>query len=64
MAHIIVFGGHGKVALQLSRILAERGDEVSSVFRNPDHSDEVAASLSGGGRPLRAESLGPIEEFR
>jgi uncharacterized protein YbjT (DUF2867 family) len=52
MAHIIVFGGHGKVALQLSRILAERGDEVSSVFRNPDHSDDVAAT---GAKPVVAD---------
>jgi uncharacterized protein YbjT (DUF2867 family) len=53
MARIVVIGGHGKVALQLARILTERGDEVSSVFRNPDHSDDVAASLSGGGgRPV------------
>ena len=52
MAHIIVFGGHGKVALQLSRILTERGDEVSSVFRNPDHSDDVAAT---GAKPVVAD---------
>jgi uncharacterized protein YbjT (DUF2867 family) len=52
MARVIVIGGHGKVALQLARILSERGDEVSSVFRNPDHSDDVAASLSGRGRPV------------
>ncbi|OBG47906.1 NAD-dependent dehydratase [Mycobacterium alsense] len=44
MAHVIVIGGHGKVALQLARILTERGDAVSSVFRNPDHSDDVAAT--------------------
>ncbi|MEB3031460.1 SDR family oxidoreductase [[Mycobacterium] nativiensis] len=44
MAHIVIFGGHGKVALQLSRILTERADEVSSVFRNPDHSEEVAVT--------------------
>jgi len=44
MAHIVVIGGHGKVALQLARILTERGDEVSSVFRNPDHSADVAAT--------------------
>jgi uncharacterized protein YbjT (DUF2867 family) len=44
MARIVVIGGHGKVALQLARILTERGDEVSSVFRNPDHSDDVAAT--------------------
>lgn len=44
MARVIVFGGHGKVALQLARILSERGDEVTSVFRNPDQSDDVAAT--------------------
>ncbi|ORA82133.1 SDR family oxidoreductase [Mycobacterium malmoense] len=55
MARIVVIGGHGKVALQLARILTERGDEVSSVFRNPDHSDDVAASLSERGRPVMAD---------
>lgn len=44
MTRIVVIGGHGKVALQLARILTDRGDEVSSVFRNPDHSDEVTAT--------------------
>ena len=44
MARIVVIGGHGKVALQLARILTDRGDRVSSVFRNPDHSDDVAAT--------------------
>lgn len=44
MARIIVIGGHGKVALQLARILTERGDEVSSVFRNPDHSGDITAT--------------------
>lgn len=52
MARIIVIGGHGKVALQLARILTERGDEVSSVFRNPEHSDDVAAT---GARPMVAD---------
>jgi uncharacterized protein YbjT (DUF2867 family) len=44
MTRFVVIGGHGKVALHLARILTERGDEVSSVFRNPDHSDDVAAT--------------------
>lgn len=44
MARIVIIGGHGKVALLLSGILAERGDQVSSVFRNPDHAEEVAAT--------------------
>ncbi|PJE25195.1 MAG: NAD-dependent dehydratase [Mycobacterium sp.] len=52
MAHIIVIGGHGKVALYLARILTGRGDQVSSVFRNPDHADEVAAT---GATPITAD---------
>jgi len=52
MARVIVIGGHGKVALHLARTLTERGDEVDSVFRNPDHSDEVAAT---GANPVVAD---------
>jgi nucleoside-diphosphate-sugar epimerase len=52
MAHIIVIGGHGKIALLLSRILADRHDQVTSVFRNSDHSDEVAAT---GATPVPAD---------
>src|SRR5262245_37255355 len=51
MTRVVVIGGHGKVALLLARILTERGDEVSSVFRNPDHSDDVAAT---GAKPVPA----------
>jgi uncharacterized protein YbjT (DUF2867 family) len=52
MARVIVVGGHGKIALQLARILSERGDEVSSVFRNPQHSDDVAGT---GAKPVVAD---------
>ncbi|SEH66620.1 Putative NADH-flavin reductase [Mycolicibacterium rutilum] len=52
MARILIIGGHGKVAMHLSRILTERGDEVTSVFRNPDHSEEVHMT---GARPLVAD---------
>lgn len=52
MARIIVFGGHGKVALQLAQNLTQRGDQVSSVFRNPDQSDDVAAT---GASPVVAD---------
>ncbi|OBI86756.1 NAD(P)H-binding protein [Mycobacterium asiaticum] len=60
MAQIIIIGGHGKVALHLARILHERGDRVSSVFRNPDHSGDVAAT---GAEPVTAdiEQLGTDE---
>lgn len=56
MARIVIFGGHGKVALQLARILTERDDQVTSVFRNPDHSDDVAAT---GAQPV----VGDIERL-
>jgi uncharacterized protein YbjT (DUF2867 family) len=52
MSRVIIIGGHGKIALQLARILSERGDEVTSVFRNPDHSDDVAAT---GANPVVAD---------
>jgi uncharacterized protein YbjT (DUF2867 family) len=52
MSRIVVIGGHGKVALHLAQILTERGDEVTSVFRNPDHADDVAAT---GARPVVAD---------
>ncbi|BBZ42795.1 SDR family oxidoreductase [Mycobacterium parmense] len=52
MARIVIIGGHGKVALQLAPILTRRGDDVSSVFRNPDHSDDVAAT---GANPVVAD---------
>ena len=52
MARVVVIGGHGKVALELARILTDRGDEVDSVFRNPEHSDDVAAT---GARPVVAD---------
>ncbi|MGH3970357.1 MAG: NAD(P)H-binding protein [Mycobacterium sp.] len=52
MARIVIVGGHGKVALRLARILSERGDEATSVFRNPAHTDDVAAT---GATPVVAD---------
>jgi uncharacterized protein YbjT (DUF2867 family) len=52
MARIVVIGGHGKVALHLARILTERGDEVTAVFRNRQHTDDVAAT---GAHPVAAD---------
>ncbi len=49
MADIIIIGGHGKIALLLAPLLTERGDAVTSVIRNPEHADDVAAT---GATPL------------
>ena len=42
MAEILIIGGHGKVALLATPVLAEQGHTVTSVIRNPDHTAEVA----------------------
>ena len=52
MSRIIVFGGHGRIALLLAPLLAERGDEVTGVIRNPDHTGDVEAA---GARALVAD---------
>lgn len=42
MTRIAIIGGHGKVALRLSTILAGEGHSVTSFIRNPDHAADVA----------------------
>lgn len=49
MERIVIIGGHGKVALHLARLLAERGDEATSVIRNPDQKSDIEQV---GGTPL------------
>lgn len=44
MTRIAIIGGHGKVALELSRILVMDGQDVTSIIRNPDHADDVAGT--------------------
>ncbi|MFL6122407.1 NAD(P)H-binding protein [Actinophytocola sp.] len=38
---VVIAGGHGKIALRLTRVLAERDDVVVGLVRNPDHVDDV-----------------------
>lgn len=52
MAKVLILGGHGKVALLLAPLLVERGDQVTSVFRNPAQEAEVAAT---GAHPVVAD---------
>lgn len=37
----VVAGGHGKIALLLERLLAERGDQAVGLIRNPAHVADV-----------------------
>ncbi|MET3901669.1 NAD(P)-binding oxidoreductase [Paenarthrobacter sp. 4246] len=41
MSRIAIIGGHGKVALHLSRILSGEGHDVTSFIRNADHVADV-----------------------
>ena len=41
MSRILIIGGHGKVARLLTPLLAARGDEVSAVIRNAEHTADV-----------------------
>ena len=44
MAAVTIIGGHGKVALRASRLLADAGHDVTSWVRNPDHVADVEAT--------------------
>ncbi|MFJ4652092.1 SDR family oxidoreductase [Nocardia sp. NPDC088792] len=46
---IAIIGGHGQIALQLTRLLSAHGDAVQAVIRNPAHAGDVEAA---GGQPV------------
>lgn len=43
MTTVAIAGGHGKIALLLGQLLAERGDTVRGLIRNPDQADDLRA---------------------
>jgi len=46
---VAIAGGHGKIGLRLTGLLAERGDRVLGLIRDPGQADDVAAA---GGEPV------------
>lgn len=40
---VVIAGGHGQIALLLSRFLVERGDVPVGIVRNPSHVDDLKA---------------------
>lgn len=46
---IVIAGGHGRIALRLERLLADRGDDVAGVIRDPAQADDVR---SAGAEPV------------
>jgi uncharacterized protein YbjT (DUF2867 family) len=45
----VIAGGHGQIALRLSRILRDRGDEPVGLIRRPEHAEDLRAA---GAEPL------------
>jgi uncharacterized protein YbjT (DUF2867 family) len=56
---IAIAGGHGQIALQLTRLLHARGDEVISLIRNPAHAGDVR---DAGGEPAVCDLEGATVE--
>jgi uncharacterized protein YbjT (DUF2867 family) len=56
---VAVAGGHGKIALELTRLLAARGDSVRSLIRNPDQTGDVEEA---GGKAVITDLEGDDEE--
>lgn len=46
---IVIAGAHGQIGLRLVRLLAERGEQVVGLIRNPDHAPDITAA---GGEPV------------
>lgn len=46
---VAIAGGHGKIALQLTRRLSARGETVVGLIRKPEHADDIRAA---GGQPV------------
>jgi len=46
---VAIAGGHGKIALRLTRLLRDRGDSVLSIIRKAEQSEDVQ---SQGGEPV------------
>jgi uncharacterized protein YbjT (DUF2867 family) len=41
---VAIAGAHGQVGIRLGRLLANRGDAVVGLIRNPDHAEDVRAA--------------------
>ena len=48
MSRIIIFGGHGRIALLLAPLLVDRGDQVTAIIRNPAHAADVELAGATG----------------
>jgi nucleoside-diphosphate-sugar epimerase len=59
MVHILLLGGHGKVALHMTRLFAARGHQVTSIIRNSVHAADIKATCTS---PLVSPVVANLEE--
>lgn len=55
---IVIAGGHGKIGLQLGRLLAERGDRVRGLVRKPEQADDL---VEAGVEPVLCDLEGAAD---
>ena len=58
---VVVAGGHGKIGMQLLRLLADRGDRARGLIRNPDHARDLE-QIGAEAVVCDIEALGDISE--
>ena len=39
--NVVIVGGHGKIAMRLEKILAERGDSPRGIIRRTEQADDL-----------------------
>jgi uncharacterized protein YbjT (DUF2867 family) len=52
---VAIAGGHGKIGLQLGKLLAERGDRARGLIRKPEQADDL---VEGGIEPVLCDLEG------
>lgn len=57
--HVLIAGGHGQIALVLTDLLSERGDQVRSLIRDIDQANDIKCA---GGAPVVLDLEGTTEE--
>src|SRR5882672_9461061 len=55
---VVIAGGHGKIGLQLGKLLAERGDRVRGLIRKPEQADDL---VEGGIEPVLCDLEGKAD---
>ncbi|KAF9064982.1 hypothetical protein BDP27DRAFT_1298592 [Rhodocollybia butyracea] len=55
MVQVLLLGGHGKVALHMTKLLAARNHKITSIIRNSDHAQDIRNQY-----PENPELINPV----